>query len=135
MARRWTLEIKVGAFVILGVALLIMFVFAIGDLQTFFVPSYRIRVVFDSANGITDGSPVQYAGVEVGKIERVRLVPAKDRATPQVELVSRLPSYVKIRSTAWMAVPAATLGLVTSPPSNANPPLYQPRITGLLTLV
>ena len=97
MAQRWTLEIRVGAFIVLGLVLLIVFIFAIGDLTTAFQPGYRYRVLFDSANGITDGSPVQYAGVEVGKIPDVDIV-YKDRKAPKVQLTMRLPSYVTVRS-------------------------------------
>ena len=108
--RHWTLEIKVGAFVILGLVLFVMFIFAIGDISTAFVPSYQVNVVFDSANGINDGSPVQYAGVEIGKVESVHLVPSNDRVTPHVELVTRLPSYVKLRSDDQVAI--STFGLL-----------------------
>ena len=96
-AQHWTLEVKVGAFVVLGLTLLIIFVFAIGDLSTAFQPGYRLRVLFDSANGITDGSPVQYAGVEVGKVQAVQIVYPKDQAAPKVELQVRLPSRVRVR--------------------------------------
>ena len=99
MAQRWTLEVKVGAFVLLGLALLVTFVFAIGDLASTFQPGYQLRVLFDTANGITDGSPVQYAGVEVGKIQSVQIIYPQDQAAgPKVQLVVRLPSHVSVRS-------------------------------------
>ncbi|MBI4342701.1 MAG: MCE family protein [Candidatus Omnitrophica bacterium] len=98
MAQRWSLEIKVGAFVVSGLALFIFFIFAIGDLSTAFQPGYQLRVLFDSANGITDGSPVQYAGVEVGKVQTVQIVYPKDRSAPKVELLVRLPSRVSVRA-------------------------------------
>ena len=95
--QRWTLEVKVGAFIVSGLALLIVFIFAIGDLSTVFQPGYRLRVVFNSANGITDGSPVQYAGVEVGKVQDVKIVYAEQEG-PKVQLVVRLPSSVTVRA-------------------------------------
>ena len=98
MAQHWSLEVKVGAFVVSGLALFIFFLFAIGDLSTAFQPGYQLRVLFDSANGITDGSPVQYAGVEVGKVQAVEIVYLKEQTTPQVELRVRLPSRVSVRS-------------------------------------
>ena len=98
MAQRWTLEIKVGAFIVLGMALLITFIFAIGDLSTIFQPGYHLRVLFDSANGITDGSPVQYAGVEVGKVQAVQLRHPTHQADAKVQLVVVLPSTVTVRT-------------------------------------
>ena len=96
--QRWTLEVKVGAFVVLGFTLLVIFIFAIGDLSTAFQPGYRLRILFDSANGITDGSPVQYAGVEVGKVQAVQIVYPPDQPSPKVELQARLPSQVRVRA-------------------------------------
>lgn len=98
MAQRWTLEIKVGAFVVLGLGLFVFFLFAIGDFSTAFQPGYTLEVIFDSANGITDGAPVQYAGVEVGKVQSLRLGAWKEGTPPQVKLLVRLPSRVEVRS-------------------------------------
>ena len=98
MAKHRSLEITVGAFVIVGFILLGFFVFIIGDLSTAFQPRYKLRVMFDSANGITDGSPVQYAGVEVGKVERVTIDYRQGMATPLVRLDVVLPERVHVRA-------------------------------------
>ena len=127
--QRWTLEVKVGAFVVLGLALLIIFIFAIGDFSTAFQPGYRLRVLFDSANGITDGSPVQYAGVEVGKVQAVQLVYPKDQAVPKVELQIRLPSRVRVRADDEASI--STFGLLGEKyleirPGSGGGPVLQP---------
>ena len=109
MAQRLTLEIRVGAFIVSGIFLLILFVFAIGDLSTYFQPGYNVRVLFDTANGITEGSPVQYAGVEVGKVQRVSIKYRTDQ-TPSVELQVRLPSSVNVRADDVAAI--STFGLL-----------------------
>lgn len=109
-SQRWMLEVKVGAFVILGLVLLVVFVFAIGDFSTTFMPTYRLRVLFDSANGITEGSPVQYAGVEVGKVEGVGLLHPVQREDPGVEVIVRLPKSVAVRSDDQAAI--STFGLL-----------------------
>jgi phospholipid/cholesterol/gamma-HCH transport system substrate-binding protein len=111
MAQRWTLEIKVGAFIVSGLGLLIFFIFAIGDLSTAFQPGYEIEVLFDSANGITDGAPVQYAGVEVGKVQRVEIAYPQDLGTPKVRLIVRLPKgRVRVREDDQAAI--STFGLL-----------------------
>src|SRR3990167_7029956 len=103
------LEIKVGAFILSGIVLLIVFVFAIGDLSTYFQPGYALRVLFATANGIAEGSPVQYAGVEVGKVQRVNIKYRADR-NPSVELEVRLPSSVNVRADDIAAI--STFGLL-----------------------
>lgn len=110
MTQRLTLEIKVGAFVVAGFLLLIVFIFFIGDLSTALQPGQRVRVVFSSANGITGGSAVQYAGVEVGKVQGVDFVYLPGQAAPQVELDVWLPVSVRVRSNDIAAI--STFGLL-----------------------
>ena len=98
LQQRASLEIKVGFFVVAGLALLVFCLFTIGDLGTFFQPGYDLRVLFDSANGVGTGSPVQYAGVEVGKVQDLRLVYGPDHQSPKVEVVLRLPRSIVVRS-------------------------------------
>ena len=97
MKQHVSLEMKVGAFIVAGVALLIVFLFTIGDVATYFQPGYGLAVVFDSANGISRGAPVRYAGVEVGKVSEIQLLP-RDHASSQVELAIRLPRKVRIHA-------------------------------------
>ena len=69
-----------------------------------------MRVLFDSANGITTGSPVQYAGVEVGRVTGVQIVELPEHKSPQVELVIQLPVYVTVREDDVAAI--STFGLL-----------------------
>ena len=110
ISQRWTLEIKVGAWVLLGLVLLVFFVFAIGDISALFQPGYRLYVLFDSANGITSGSPVQYAGVEVGKVQGVQFSERKVQVAPKVQLIVRLPSHVTVRTDDQASI--STFGLL-----------------------
>lgn len=98
MHSRVSLEMKVGMFIVFGIILLVAFLFSIGDIATYFQPGYVLRVVFDSANGIGTGSPVQYAGIEVGKVQDVRLIYPLNQTAPKVELLVRLPRHVKVRT-------------------------------------
>ena len=109
MRQRASLEIRVGLFVIAGLALLVFFLFTIGDFDTYFQPGYDLRVVFDSANGVGRGSPVQYAGVEVGKIQDLQLVYGEGQA-PHVEVAIRVPTRIIIR--ADDAASISTFGLL-----------------------
>ena len=98
MIQRRSVEVTVGLFVIAGLALLVFFIFVIGDFSAAFQPHYRLRVVFDSANGITEGAPVQYAGVEIGKVERLNIIYPKDQPIPKVQLGIVLPASVNVRA-------------------------------------
>ncbi len=129
MAKQRTLEVVVGAWVILGAILLLLSVFILGDFSTYFQPGYLLRVRFESANGISEGSSVQYAGVEIGKVQAVRLVPRSEQSSPQVELLVRLPTRVLIRADDIAAI--STFGLLgekfleITPGTGVGPPLEE----------
>jgi phospholipid/cholesterol/gamma-HCH transport system substrate-binding protein len=109
MTPRRLLEIKVGAFIVVGIGLLVFFIFAIGDFSSYFQSRYELRVRFDSANGIASGSPVKYAGVEKGKVNRVELITAGSEH-PYVEIHVNLPSSIAIRQDDLAKI--STLGLL-----------------------
>jgi len=119
MKQRRSLEIAVGAFVFVGLGLLVFFIFVIGDLSTVFQATYRLRVLFDTAIGITDGAPVQYAGVEVGKVETVSIVYPDDQPIPKVQLLVRLPSRVMVRADDEASI--STFGLLGEKYLEINP--------------
>ncbi len=119
MKQRRSLEVTVGLFVVVGLVLLVFFVFVIGDFSTAFQPSYRLRVLFDTAIGITDGAPVQYAGVEVGTVERLSILYPGDQAAPQVQLLVKLPSRVKVRADDEASI--STFGLLGEKYLEINP--------------
>ena len=96
MTAKPNLEIRVGLFVLLGVVVLTVFIFSIGDYY-FYKPGYRLRVAFKSANGIVKGAPVQYAGVTVGKVEDIRILYEGVPPQPRVELVVWLPQHVRVQ--------------------------------------
>ena len=97
MKQRFTLEMRVGLFIVVSTALLIAFLFFIGDWSDYFKPSKSIKVRFESANGIAQGAPIQYAGVQVGKVDAVTLGYDGDELAPHVELILRLPQDLQVR--------------------------------------
>jgi phospholipid/cholesterol/gamma-HCH transport system substrate-binding protein len=109
MKQERPVEVTVGIFVIAGLVLLVFFIFVIGDFSTLFQPRYRLNVIFDSANGITEGAPVQYAGVEVGKVDNLNIIYPKEGA-PKVQLGIVLPERVGVRSDDEAAI--STFGLL-----------------------
>lgn len=69
---RSKLELKVGIFVLAGIALLVVFVLTIGDFKTL-TSGYRVSFIFNFVNGVKIGAPVRFAGVDVGEVKDIRL--------------------------------------------------------------
>lgn len=64
-------EIKVGVFVLLGLVLVGIVIFLIGDERQLFASKVFYQVVFDDVEGLKKGSTVRMGGIDVGAVEAV----------------------------------------------------------------
>ncbi len=69
-------EIYVGIFVLLGLAVISVLVFAIAGKQKLFEPRYRLTAIFSQVAGLKVGSPIRLAGLEVGSVESLNFTPS-----------------------------------------------------------
>lgn len=68
-----TTEAKVGIFVVAGIAILTYMTFTIGQFSLGKEKGYLLKVRFQSMAGVDLKSPVKIAGVDIGKVEGIRL--------------------------------------------------------------
>ncbi len=66
------IEVKVGAFVLVGLIAMGLVVFLIGDERSMFESTDPYAAVFDDVEGLKRGSPVQIGGVDVGSVTEVQ---------------------------------------------------------------
>ena len=87
-------ELRVGLFVIIAIALLIFLILqASGDIS--FARKVRLKAQFLTAEGLRPGGEVRLAGVRIGKVDEVRLLPPTDNpSNPKVEAVLALDSKI-----------------------------------------
>jgi phospholipid/cholesterol/gamma-HCH transport system substrate-binding protein len=108
-------ELRVGIFVIIALAVLIFLILqASGDIS--FARKIRLKAEFLTAEGLRPGGEVRLAGVRIGKVDDVRLLPPTDNPNnPKVEAVLALDSkvdgkpitdLVRTDSTAQLATPS-----------------------------
>lgn len=64
-------KIKVGAFLALGILVLVVSVFMLGSNKSIFQNSYSISTYFDSVQGLNNGAVVSLAGVKIGNVESI----------------------------------------------------------------
>ena len=103
------LELKVGMFIVVGVAILVTFVLLVGNFRTW-TSGYRASFIFNFANGVKVGAPVRFAGVDIGEIKDIEFILTSDEQGTQVKLIGWLRKDVRIPmdSTVWVN----TLGLL-----------------------
>ena len=88
-----TLELKVGAFVLAGLAVLAALVVQFGRVGEGFKTYYGLTVKFPDASGLLKGSDVLLAGAKIGRVSGgPRLVQSGEG----VEVPLRIFDYVKI---------------------------------------
>ncbi len=68
-------ELVVGVFVLLGLAALTYLSVRLGKLEVLGSAGYHISAVFTSVSGLKPGAVVEVAGVEVGRVENIRMDP------------------------------------------------------------
>ena len=78
------LEVKVGIFVLLGLIVLGYMTLRIERHQLKTVDGFEIVALFDSVSGLVKNSPVQIAGIEVGRVKDIALVGNKAKITMTV---------------------------------------------------
>ena len=64
-------DLKVGAFVLVGLVVFGVVVFMIGDERRFFDPADEYRIEFNNVQGLNRGAPVRMGGVRIGQVSSV----------------------------------------------------------------
>jgi phospholipid/cholesterol/gamma-HCH transport system substrate-binding protein len=103
------LELKVGIFVFIGLAILVVFVLSIGGFKTW-SSGYRVNLIFNFVNGVKLGAPVRFAGVDVGEVKKINLQhkPQQNHTNVCLEVWIRDTVHLPADSTVWIN----TLGLL-----------------------
>jgi phospholipid/cholesterol/gamma-HCH transport system substrate-binding protein len=84
----WT-ELRVGVFVLIGLAILAIGIFYITGAGSF-GPKYRLLTYLPEVEQVTVGAPVSLDGVEIGNVESIRINPKPQGELDNIQLVLRL---------------------------------------------
>lgn len=80
-------QLRVGIFVLFGLAVLgFLILNATGDFNPF-EKKLRVKARFATADGLREGAEVQLAGIHIGKVETVSLLPPDNAENAKVEAV------------------------------------------------
>lgn len=88
-------ELKVGIFIMIGIAILFIIVFSIGDINLV-KRGYNIKVDFNFVDGIGGSAPVRLSGVGVGQISGLRIYYNEDEKKVKAQLTAWIREGVKI---------------------------------------
>ncbi|HEY2515911.1 MAG TPA: MlaD family protein [Polyangiaceae bacterium] len=86
MAAERSIEVKVGALILVSLGILAAFILVMGGLS--FEKTYAVFVDFDNPGGLQAGAPVRIAGVKVGSVKELAFLGGKvDTTTGRRTLV------------------------------------------------
>lgn len=88
-------ETRVGLFVLMGIITFALAVFFIEDISL--EKGYRLKIIFDNAEGLPVKGQVKVAGVEVGKVKNISLVESKAIVTVAMKSNIKIHKDAKAR--------------------------------------
>src|SRR3989449_9809943 len=91
-------ELRVGILVFVSIVILILLILnASGDINPF-AKKLHLKARFSDANGLREGSEVRLAGVRVGKVIQITLLPPSDVPTaPRVAALMTISDTIDAR--------------------------------------
>jgi phospholipid/cholesterol/gamma-HCH transport system substrate-binding protein len=84
--KKMNLEMIVGLFLLAGFACFSYLAVRMGDIKVFQNETYPVTARFTSISGLKEGSVVELAGVNVGKVSRIELDPAEYEAIVHLDV-------------------------------------------------
>jgi len=91
MAKKLT-GAKLGIFIFLGSALLVIAIFVLGNKEALFKSTFTVKTYFQKVEGLRNGAPVRLSGVDVGAVKSINIVGKK---ATSIEVSMRLLSDVQ----------------------------------------
>ena len=88
--QRTVLDLWVGAFVLAGIAALVILAFKVGNMSTYNASdTYRLHAYFTNVGGLKPTASVRSAGVLVGRVSAITLDTERYEAKVAVEIDKR----------------------------------------------
>jgi phospholipid/cholesterol/gamma-HCH transport system substrate-binding protein len=87
-------EIRVGLLVVISFILFVIGIFVVSDVRSLWDKKKTLVILFQYADGITAGSPVWYAGFEVGGVKNIRIASG---VADRIALTVRISPDARVR--------------------------------------
>lgn len=83
---------RLGVFILLGITLLIVAIFLVGQKESLFSSTFKVRAFFNDIQGLKPGTSVRLSGIDVGSVSSIDIV---DDTTGRVQVTMNLQTDVK----------------------------------------
>jgi len=115
-------KIKLGLFIVGGLALFVLAIFIIGKQKNLFNPVFRLTTTFYNISGLQVGNNIRFSGIVVGTVDNIRII---NDSTVKVDMLIKKEVKPFIKSDSEMAIGSEGLIgdrlLIISQGSNSAP--------------
>ncbi|GET34509.1 ABC transporter substrate-binding protein [Prolixibacter bellariivorans] len=94
-------KVRLGLFIIGGVALFILAIFIIGKQQNLFSPVFKLTTTFHNVSGLQVGNNVRFTGINVGTVDNIKII---NDSTVQVDMLVKKDVQQFIKSDCQVAI-------------------------------
>lgn len=67
-------KVRLGLFIIGGLALFVLAIFIIGKQQNLFNPVFKLTTTFKNVSGLQVGNNVRFSGINVGTVDNIKII-------------------------------------------------------------
>lgn len=88
---------KLGIFIFIGSALLVIGIFMLGNKEALFKPTFTVKAYFHNIEGLRNGAPVRLSGIDVGAVQDIRVVgDTLSRIEVKMRLLKEIEHFIRI---------------------------------------
>jgi phospholipid/cholesterol/gamma-HCH transport system substrate-binding protein len=91
--KKYTMETIVGIFIVFGLLCIGYMTIKLGHVSLLSDDSYSLVARFTSVTGLRVGNPVDILGIEVGKVERITMDQANQKAIVEIKIKKDIKVY------------------------------------------
>lgn len=85
-------NVKLGIFIFLGSALLIVLIFLLGNKDQLFASTFDIKAYFKNTEGLRGGASIRFGGIDVGAVKDIKIV---EDGTGRIEVSMRVLEEIR----------------------------------------
>ncbi len=104
MGKQRSVQLKVGAFVLVSVAVFVYGVFTISGREDLFEKEYKVRTYFDNTAGLLEGAYVKLSGVGVGSVSSIRFADNPELGKVEVTMEISEPALQRISEESYAMI-------------------------------
>jgi phospholipid/cholesterol/gamma-HCH transport system substrate-binding protein len=94
-------KIRLGLFVVGGLALFLIAIFIIGKQKNMFNPVFKLTTTFYNVSGLQIGNNVRFSGINVGTVDQIKII---NDSTVKVDMLIRKEVHQFIKSDCEVAI-------------------------------